>query len=89
MLLTCSFGHMVPPGLLGRFGWERRLNVHPSLLPALRGAAPLQWAIARRITHTGVSVQSIEPHRFDAGRILAQSTAVRHTPHPPAPSCGD
>ncbi|KAK0550037.1 Methionyl-tRNA formyltransferase [Tilletia horrida] len=38
----------------------------------LRGAAPLQWAIARRLTETGITVQSLSRGAFDHGRILAQ-----------------
>lgn len=47
------------------------LNVHPSLLPALRGAAPINWAIARGFDTTGVTIMRMV-QAMDAGPILAQ-----------------
>jgi methionyl-tRNA formyltransferase len=52
------------------------LNVHPSLLPKLRGAAPIQWAIAKRLPETGATVQQLSKGRFDCGDIVAQSKMV-------------
>lgn len=74
ILLTCSFGHLIPSALLYAFPnpWQR-INIHPSLLPQLRGAAPIQWALARRFSSSGVSIQTLEKGTFDTGRILAQS----------------
>ena len=42
------------------------------MLPDLRGAAPLQWAIARQYTRTGITVQQLHPTHFDRGGILKQ-----------------
>jgi len=50
---------------------SRRLNVHPSLLPKYRGAAPIQWAIINGDEKTGVTVLDIAP-KVDAGDIYAQ-----------------
>lgn len=47
------------------------INVHASLLPELRGAAPIQWAIARGYDRTGVTVMRMV-ERMDAGPILHQ-----------------
>jgi len=47
------------------------INVHASLLPELRGAAPIQWAIARGHDLTGVTVMRME-EKLDAGPILLQ-----------------
>lgn len=47
------------------------INVHASLLPELRGAAPIQWAIARGYEKTGVTVMRME-EKLDAGPILLQ-----------------
>jgi methionyl-tRNA formyltransferase len=47
------------------------INVHASLLPQLRGAAPIQWAIARGFSHTGVTAQRMA-EECDAGDILLQ-----------------
>lgn len=52
------------------------LNVHYSLLPAFRGAAPVERAILAGVDHTGVSVIRLEPE-LDAGPILAtRSVAI-------------
>lgn len=73
IMLTCSFGHLIPDALLDAFPnpWQR-INIHPSLLPELRGAAPIQWALARRMSRSGVSIQTLERGKFDTGRIVAQ-----------------
>ncbi|MGH7506896.1 MAG: methionyl-tRNA formyltransferase [Longimicrobiales bacterium] len=47
------------------------INLHASLLPELRGAAPIQWAIARGHEFTGVTVMRMV-ERMDAGPILMQ-----------------
>ncbi len=47
------------------------VNVHPSLLPKYRGAAPIQWAIINGETETGVTIFQLSP-RVDAGDILIQ-----------------
>ncbi len=52
------------------------LNVHYSLLPALRGAAPMHWAIIRGLKRSGVTVQHMAD-QLDAGDIVAQAeTAI-------------
>lgn len=50
------------------------LNVHASLLPALRGAAPINWAVARGHEETGVTVMRMV-EEMDAGPVLAQARA--------------
>jgi methionyl-tRNA formyltransferase len=47
------------------------LNVHASLLPALRGAAPAQWAIAHGLVETGVTIQQMD-EGLDTGDIRLQ-----------------
>lgn len=47
------------------------VNVHPSLLPAYRGAAPIVWALFDGCTETGISTFLLNP-RVDAGDILLQ-----------------
>ena len=52
------------------------INVHASLLPELRGAAPVAWAIARGHEHTGVSIMRMV-RAMDAGPVLHQeATAI-------------
>jgi methionyl-tRNA formyltransferase len=48
------------------------LNVHPSLLPAYRGSAPIQYAIWNRDAITGVSIIDLSPVAFDSGKVLNQ-----------------
>jgi len=47
------------------------INLHPSLLPAYRGAAPIQWALINGETSTGITTFMIEK-RVDSGNILMQ-----------------
>lgn len=55
------------------------LNVHFSLLPALRGAAPVQWAIRRGERETGVTIMRMD-RGMDTGAVLAQrATAIGDT----------
>ncbi len=49
------------------------LNIHPSLLPDLRGPCPAFWALAEGRRAAGASVHMIEDERIDAGRVLAQA----------------
>lgn len=48
------------------------INVHASLLPKWRGAAPIIYAIMNGDQTTGVSIMKILPKHFDIGEILAQ-----------------
>lgn len=65
-----AFGAMLPSRILnlGRFGC---INVHPSLLPEYRGAAPIQRAIMDGRTETGVSTMFLT-EEMDAGDIILQ-----------------
>jgi methionyl-tRNA formyltransferase len=74
LVVAVSFGLLVPPRILNlaKYGG---LNVHPSLLPDLRGPAPIEHAILERREHTGVSIQTLHPRHFDQGTVLAQTPA--------------
>ena len=67
-IVTCAYGAIVPPSLLARHLW---LNVHPSLLPRWRGAAPIERAIMAGDSETGVSIIKLI-EKLDAGPIAAQ-----------------
>ena len=67
-VVTCAYGAIVPAGLLARHLW---LNVHPSLLPRWRGAAPVERAIMAGDTETGVTIIKLT-EELDAGPIAAQ-----------------
>ncbi|KAH7912042.1 Formyltransferase [Hygrophoropsis aurantiaca] len=56
LLITASFGRILPPSLLQLFPEDRRLNVHPSLLPAYRGPAPIQRALMAGDRESGVCI---------------------------------
>jgi methionyl-tRNA formyltransferase len=72
LVIAVSFGLLVPPRILNAAKYGG-LNVHPSLLPDLRGPAPIQHAILSRREYTGVSIQTLHPITFDNGTILAQT----------------
>lgn len=80
--VVVSFGYFIPPHIISAFRYGA-INVHPSLLPKFRGAAPIQHTILQGESETGVTVQELDDKEFDAGRILAQ-TVVDLTPveHP-------
>ena len=67
-VVVCAYGLLIPESLLERGLW---LNVHPSLLPRWRGAAPVERALMAGDDRTGVTI-----HRtikaLDAGPIAAQ-----------------
>jgi methionyl-tRNA formyltransferase len=67
--VVVAFGQLLPPSVLGlpELGC---INVHASLLPKYRGAAPIQWALLNGEQTTGVSVIRLVA-RMDAGDILA------------------
>ncbi|XP_017143894.1 methionyl-tRNA formyltransferase, mitochondrial isoform X1 [Drosophila miranda] len=69
--VVVSFGHMIPAQIINAFP-RGMINVHASLLPLWRGAAPIIYAIMKGDARTGVSIMKIEPHHFDIGAVLAQ-----------------
>ncbi|KAG7094896.1 hypothetical protein E1B28_005703 [Marasmius oreades] len=75
LLVTASFGRIVPSRILNLFHPDRRLNVHPSLLPHYRGPAPIQHAILNDEHETGVCVIDMlkKSQGIDAGPIWATS----------------
>ena len=74
LIVVAAYGHILPQTILDlpEFGC---LNVHTSLLPKYRGAAPIQWAIAGGETETGVTVMKMDAG-LDTGPIISQ----RRTP---------
>ncbi|KAL7277387.1 hypothetical protein ACG7TL_009249 [Trametes sanguinea] len=71
LLITASFGRILSNSLLNYFLPSRRLNVHPSLLPAYRGAAPIQHALLDGQRETGVCVIEMTERKkgIDSGAI--------------------
>jgi len=69
-IVICAYGLLVPQSLLDQALW---LNVHPSLLPRWRGAAPIERAILAGDEETGVTIHETVA-ALDAGPIAAQET---------------
>lgn len=75
VITVAAYGQILPQALLDlpRFG---SVNVHTSLLPKYRGAAPIQWAILNDEPETGVTIMKMDAG-LDTGPILAQDkTAI-------------
>jgi methionyl-tRNA formyltransferase len=70
LIVVAAYGQILPKRILEmpRFGC---LNVHASLLPKYRGAAPIQWAILNDETETGVTIMKMD-EGLDTGDILTQ-----------------
>jgi methionyl-tRNA formyltransferase len=78
LAIIAAYGQIIPESLLAipSLGF---LNVHASLLPAYRGAAPIQWAILNDDTQTGVTIMKLN-QGLDTGDILTQiSTPILNT----------
>ncbi len=74
LIVVVAYGQILPTTILEapRFGC---LNVHTSILPKYRGAAPIQWAIANADPETGVTIM-----KMDAGLDTGPILAMRRTP---------
>jgi len=70
--VVASFGHLIPSKVISKFPLGM-INVHGSLLPKLRGAAPIIYALKDGYTTTGITIMKIKPKKFDVGDILATS----------------
>jgi methionyl-tRNA formyltransferase len=71
-IVVVAYGRIIPPWMLAlpRLGC---INLHASLLPRYRGAAPIQWAIAMGDAYTGNTTMLLE-EGLDTGPILLQQT---------------
>lgn len=71
-IVVVAYGRIIPQWMLAlpRFGC---INLHASLLPKYRGAAPIQWAVARGETETGNTTMLLE-EGLDTGPILLQQS---------------
>lgn len=69
-IVIVAYGRLIPPWMLS-LPKHGNLNVHASLLPKYRGAAPIQWAVANGETETGVTTMRID-EGLDTGDILLQ-----------------
>src|SRR6267142_6882069 len=69
-VVIIAYGQIIPARLLSipKLGW---INLHASLLPKYRGAAPINWAIVNGETKTGVTTMRIDAG-MDTGEMLVQ-----------------
>lgn len=72
IFVVAAFGHILPEALLNipRLG---AINIHASLLPKYRGAAPIQWVIINQEKETGVTIMFMDKG-LDTGDILLAET---------------
>ncbi|WP_117169756.1 methionyl-tRNA formyltransferase [Paraliobacillus sediminis] len=80
IIVTAAFGQILPKALLEvpKFGC---INVHASLLPELRGGAPIHYALLQGKTKTGVTIMYMA-EKLDAGAIISQSEiTIKHDDH--------
>ena len=83
VLAVVAYGKILPRDVL-EVAPQGAVNVHFSLLPAYRGAAPVQWALARGESRTGVTTMRIE-EGLDTGAVyLACEVAIEEEEHAPA-----
>lgn len=70
VIVVAAFGQILPERILNipRYGC---INVHASLLPAYRGAAPIQWAVIDGLEETGITIMYMEKG-LDTGDIICQ-----------------
>ena len=69
-LLCFAYGKLFGPKFLSLFPYAA-LNIHPSLLPSLRGPAPIQYAIWKGLSQTGITIQRLAAE-MDSGDVAAQ-----------------
>jgi len=69
-VIIIAYGRIIPPSLLAvpQLGW---INLHASLLPKYRGAAPINWAIVNGETRTGLTTMLLDAG-LDTGPLLLQ-----------------
>jgi methionyl-tRNA formyltransferase len=70
LMVVVGYGQIIPQAIID-IPAQGILNVHASLLPKYRGAAPIQWAIANGEAETGVTIMRIDAG-LDTGDMLAQ-----------------
>jgi methionyl-tRNA formyltransferase len=83
MIAVVAFGQILPKAVID-YPPLKCLNIHPSLLPKYRGAAPMNWSIINGDTKTGVTIMLMD-EGMDSGDILLQE----ETPLGPAETYGE
>ena len=70
LIFTCAFGQFIPSNIL-ELPTYKCVNLHASLLPKLRGGAPIQWAIINQEKTTGFTLMYMDK-KMDAGNMIKQ-----------------
>jgi methionyl-tRNA formyltransferase len=75
LMVVVGYGQIIPQDIIDipRYGI---LNVHASLLPKYRGAAPIQWAIANGETETGITIMRIDAGLDTGDMVLKWATGI-------------
>ena len=78
LIVVAAYGRILPEDILNtpKYG---SINVHSSLLPKYRGAAPINWAILDGEKETGVSIMYMAPE-LDAGDVIRAAKTAARTP---------
>lgn len=74
-LAVVAYGQLLPAAVFQSPRWGA-INAHASLLPKYRGAAPIQWALARGETRTGVTAMRIEAGLDTGPLLMRRETAI-------------
>ncbi len=82
LIVVAAYGQFLKQALLD-IAPQGAINIHPSLLPKYRGAAPIQWAVANGDTETGVAILFVTA-RMDAGDLIL----LEHAPILPDDTAG-
>jgi methionyl-tRNA formyltransferase len=75
VMVVVGYGQIIPQSIID-LPPHGILNVHASLLPRYRGAAPIQWAIANGETTTGVTIMQIDAGLDTGDMLLNRETAI-------------
>jgi methionyl-tRNA formyltransferase len=75
VVVIIAYGQIIPAGLIAipRLGW---INLHASLLPKYRGAAPINWAIVNGEKRTGLTTMQIDAGLDTGPMLLKHETAI-------------
>ena len=74
ILITCAFGQILSEEILN-IAPQGTINVHASLLPKYRGAAPINWVVVNGEKETGISIMKTELG-LDSGPIILQENLI-------------
>ena len=70
VIITCAYGQIIPKEIL-EYPKYKCINIHASLLPKLRGGAPIHWSIITGDSKTGITIMYMN-EKMDEGDILYQ-----------------